>query len=49
MVPDAIRFDTLRNSKSVILKDLGHGLDDPVRNVRKEAVECRARWYRYGS
>ena len=44
MVPDVIRFDTLRTSKASVIRDLGKTLDDPVRAVRKEAVECRAKW-----
>lgn len=49
LVPDAIRVDTLRSHKSGVLRDLGKALDDPIRTVRREAVECRARWYRYGA
>jgi DNA repair/transcription protein MET18/MMS19 len=45
-VPEAIRADTLRDIKPLVLKDLGRALDDPVRIVRREGVECRARWYR---
>lgn len=49
LVPDAIRVDSLRSQKSGVLRDLGKALDDPIRAVRREAVECRARWYRYGA
>ena len=49
LVPDAIRVDSLRSHKSGVLRDLGKALDDPIRTVRREAVECRARWYRYGA
>ena len=28
-----------------MIRELGNALDDPVRAVRKEAVECRAKWY----
>ncbi|ORX37979.1 Dos2-interacting transcription regulator of RNA-Pol-II-domain-containing protein [Kockovaella imperatae] len=49
MIPDVIRFDILRSQKAVVIRDLGRTLDDPVRAVRKEAVECRAKWFRYGA
>jgi len=28
-----------------VIRELGNALDDHVRAVRKEAVECRAKWY----
>ena len=28
-----------------MIRELGNALDDPLRAVRKEAVECRAKWY----
>lgn len=43
-VPDAVRYETLRGVKAKVVRDLGRALDDPLRAVRKEAVECRARW-----
>ncbi|WWD20081.1 hypothetical protein CI109_104555 [Kwoniella shandongensis] len=46
--PDVIRFEVLHSTKSSVLKELGKALDDPLRSVRKEAVECRAKWFRYG-
>lgn len=46
-VPDAIRYETLASLKPVVLRELSKALDDPVRSVRWEAVECRARWYKY--
>ena len=42
--PDTIRFESLQSEKSRVLRDLGKALDDPLRSVRKEAVECRAKW-----
>ncbi|WWC73452.1 uncharacterized protein I206_107422 [Kwoniella pini CBS 10737] len=49
MFPDIIRFEILHKYKSIVIKELGKTLDDPLRNVRKEAVECRSKWYRYGN
>ena len=42
--PDAIRFEALQGEKSRVLRELSKALDDPLRAVRKEAVECRAKW-----
>jgi DNA repair/transcription protein MET18/MMS19 len=42
--PDVIRFEALQKEKSRVIRELGNALDDPVRAVRKEAVECRAKW-----
>jgi DNA repair/transcription protein MET18/MMS19 len=39
-----IRHDSLHGIKAGVINDLGKGLDDPLRSVRKEAVECRAKW-----
>ncbi|ORY34974.1 Dos2-interacting transcription regulator of RNA-Pol-II-domain-containing protein [Naematelia encephala] len=47
--PDVVRHETLHTVKSDVLRDLGKALDDPLRIVRREAVECRAKWYRYGA
>ncbi|WVF68679.1 hypothetical protein IAT40_003451 [Kwoniella sp. CBS 6097] len=49
LFPDVIRFEALHTQKSIVIKQLGRALDDPLRAVRKEAVECRAKWYRYGN
>ncbi|WVW86641.1 hypothetical protein I302_108694 [Kwoniella bestiolae CBS 10118] len=49
LFPDVIRFENLHKHKSIVIRELGKTLDDPLRNVRKEAVECRAKWYRYGN
>lgn len=42
--PDVVRHETLYAQKSAVLRDLGKALDDPLRAVRREAVECRAKW-----
>lgn len=43
--PEAVRYEVLQGTKSQVIRDLGKALDDPVRSVRREAVECRAKWY----
>jgi DNA repair/transcription protein MET18/MMS19 len=43
--PDVIRYEALQKEKSRVIRELGNALDDPLRAVRKEAVECRAKWY----
>ncbi|WVO13693.1 hypothetical protein L204_101314 [Cryptococcus depauperatus] len=48
VIPDIIRFETLHKDKSQVIKELGKAVDDKSRDVRKEAVECRAKWFRYG-
>lgn len=47
VLPDAVRYDILHPVKTAVLKQLGRALDDKRRSVRKEAVDCRARWYLY--
>lgn len=47
VLPDVVRYDILHPVKVVVLKELGRALDDKRRDVRKEAVDCRARWYLY--
>ncbi|WVQ79530.1 hypothetical protein IAT38_001629 [Cryptococcus sp. DSM 104549] len=46
--PEVVRFEVLHGKKGEVLRELGKALDDPLRGVRREAVECRAKWYRYG-
>jgi DNA repair/transcription protein MET18/MMS19 len=43
--PRALRTDLLLPYKRQVIRSLVTALDDPKRNVRKEAVDCRARWY----
>lgn len=45
MFPDVVRHNTLHSQKNAVLRDLGKALDDPLRSVRREAVECRAKWW----
>lgn len=46
-LPAVVRIEVLGQHKSRVLRELGEALDDPVREVRREAVECRAAWYAY--
>ena len=48
LIPDTIRFEVLYKQKAEVIKELGKAVDDRIRDVRTEAVECRARWSRYG-
>lgn len=43
--PNVMAADTVRRIKPEMLKSLGRALDDPLRTVRREAVECRAKWF----
>lgn len=49
VIPDAIRYETLHKAKSRVIRELGKRLDDPLRAVRREAVDARAGWYTYGN
>lgn len=42
--PDAVRYDLLHPIKPTVIKELGKALDDRRREVRKEAVDTRAKW-----
>ncbi|RPA91136.1 ARM repeat-containing protein [Choiromyces venosus 120613-1] len=43
--PGAVRTDLLLPYRRQVIRSLMTVLDDPKRNVRKEAVDCRAKWY----
>lgn len=43
--PDSLDWLTLHQQKQPVLKALAMAVDDPKKRVRKEAVDCRARWY----
>jgi DNA repair/transcription protein MET18/MMS19 len=45
ILPDHVPFDVLFPFKSKILKELSTVLDDKKRLVRKQAVDCRNKWY----
>lgn len=49
VIPDAIRYETLGKAKARVIRELGLCLDDPLRGVRREAVDTRAAWYTYGN
>lgn len=44
--PGKVKDSTLLPYRNAVTRGLLGVLDDPNRNVRKEAVECRAAWYR---
>ncbi|KAH0545058.1 hypothetical protein FGG08_000829 [Glutinoglossum americanum] len=46
LLPGAIKNETLLPFKQQVIRSLIIALDDPKRHVRKEAVDCRARWLR---
>jgi DNA repair/transcription protein MET18/MMS19 len=37
----------LHSQKAVVLKELGKAVDDPRKDVRRAAVECRSKWFLY--
>ncbi|PWW78340.1 ARM repeat-containing protein [Tuber magnatum] len=43
--PGAIRTELLLPYRGQVIRSLATVLDDPKRSVRKEAVDCRAKWY----
>ena len=43
--PGSLSYDVLRPHLSYVTKQLVKPLDDRKRLVRREAVECRAKWY----
>lgn len=47
VLPKHIPYTTLHPQKAMILKELGRAVDDPRRDVRRAAVDCRSKWYMY--
>ena len=43
--PGKVKDSTLLPFKNSVTRGLVKALDDPKRAVRKEAVECRAKWF----
>ncbi|KAF9531685.1 RNAPII transcription regulator C-terminal-domain-containing protein [Crepidotus variabilis] len=41
VLPTIVRYDVLHPSKTVVLRELAKVLDDPIRAVRREAVDAR--------
>lgn len=47
VLPAHIPYTTLHPQKATILKELGKAVDDPRRDVRRAAVDCRSKWFMY--
>lgn len=45
ILPTHLSFDTIDPHKKDVIRHIGTILDDPKRQVRKEAVDCRHAWY----
>jgi len=45
ILPSNLPFDSIDRHKKEVIRYLGTILDDPKRQVRKEAVDCRHTWY----
>jgi DNA repair/transcription protein MET18/MMS19 len=43
--PDTIDWLAVHQQKAPVLKALGAIVDDRKKRVRKEAVDCRTRWF----
>lgn len=48
-LPDLVPYASLHSQKARIVKRLGQAIDDPLKGVRREAVDCRARWFAFKS
>ncbi|GEM08663.1 DNA repair/transcription protein [Rhodotorula toruloides] len=46
-LPTHIPYLALHSQKAVVLKELGKAVDDPRKDVRRAAVECRSKWFLY--
>ncbi|KAM0786372.1 hypothetical protein ACM66B_001840 [Microbotryomycetes sp. NB124-2] len=46
-LPAQVPYPVLHPHKAVILKELGKATDDPRKDVRRAAVECRSKWFLY--
>jgi len=45
ILPAQLSFSAVEPFKKMVIRKVGEVLDDPKRNVRKEAVDCRHAWY----
>lgn len=45
--PKTVKYNVLHPQKNLVISQLAKALDDPVRSVRKEAVDTRSNWYAY--
>ena len=43
--PEKLPYLTLQHQKHNVIKGLGAVLDDKRKAIRKEAVDCRSKWY----
>ncbi|GAA5981336.1 hypothetical protein JCM11641_005289 [Rhodosporidiobolus odoratus] len=48
-LPSHVPYLTLHSQKATILKELGKAVDDPRRDVRRSAVDCRGKWFLYSA
>ncbi|KAK7064893.1 MMS19 nucleotide excision repair [Favolaschia claudopus] len=46
-LPGVVRYDVLHPCKADVLRALVDALDDPKRDVRREAVDAREIWFKY--
>ena len=44
VLPEFIEYSILHPQKVLVLKELGKAVDDPRREVRRAAVDCRSKW-----
>ncbi|KAM0750891.1 hypothetical protein T439DRAFT_325940 [Meredithblackwellia eburnea MCA 4105] len=49
LLPATVPYSTLHPHKATILRQLGQAIDDPRRDVRRAAVDCRSKWFLYSS
>ncbi|GAA5964949.1 hypothetical protein JCM21900_001908 [Sporobolomyces salmonicolor] len=47
VLPAHIPYLSLHPQKATVLKELGRAVDDPRRDVRRAAVDCRSKWFLY--
>jgi DNA repair/transcription protein MET18/MMS19 len=45
ILPTQLSLEAIDPFKKLVIRRVGEVLDDPKRNVRKEAVDCRHAWY----
>lgn len=46
-LPATVEYSVLHPQKVLVLKELGTAVDDPRREIRRAAVDCRSRWFLY--
>lgn len=45
VIPEKLQYLTLQSVKAEVIKELGKVLDDKKKQVRREGVDCRSKWY----